>query len=112
MKPLKKHHWANNFFQMEKIFNDPYADGLHQTVMEFCRDYPTSIHNYVLSLPSVRSAFEAYYQVLVSKKEIEPLENQSEHFKERIWEQTKNIQNRKERIKAFKSLYLIEKILK
>lgn len=91
-----------------KIYNDPYADGLHQAVMELCRDFP-DIRSYVLKIQSARSVFDAYYQVLVKKGELTPVELLNSTLKTSLWEQTKELAPT-ERIKAAHALYLIEKI--
>lgn len=91
----------------EKIFDDPFKDGLYQLVVWYAaHNDPVSL---ILKFQSIRSVVEAFYQVMVNHKEMEPINNLEEKEKNRIWKLTEGLDKR-ERIKASRAIYLIEKI--
>lgn len=92
----------------QPIFNNPYSDGLAELV-NYYKGLP-DVENFILTMQSIRSVVEAFYQVLVKKKEMEPIESLEEKEKLRIWKMTEGLE-KGERIKASKAIYLMRKIL-
>lgn len=95
---------------MEKIWNEPYKDGLHELVVYYSRlKNPKEM---ILKFQSIRSIVEGFYQVLVNKKEMDPIESLPKPERLMYWHLTdKKDLSVKERIKASKAIYLMEKIL-
>lgn len=71
---------------MTKIWNCPYKDGLAAIMVEY-KDTP-NINELMFKCPSIMSPIEAFYQVAVNHKEMEPIESLSKAEKLRIWKLT------------------------
>lgn len=93
---------------MQNIFDCPYKDGLAELV-GYYKDVP-EIETKILTMQSIRSVIEAFYQVLINKKEMEPIESLGQEEKKEIFLVTKKLEPG-ERIKASRAIYLIRKIL-
>lgn len=88
-----------------KIFGEPYKDGLGELTSYYAQ-FPNCIE-LILKHQSIRSAVEAYYQVLVNHKELKEIETLPIEEKIRIWKMTEGAS---ERLKASRAIYLMEKV--
>jgi hypothetical protein len=93
----------------KKIFNEPYKDGLYE-IVSYYKWLPDPI-GLILKFKSVRSAVEGLYQVFTNYNEMEGIETLEEKERRRIWKMTEGLVEKRERIKASKAIYLMEKIL-
>ena len=92
----------------DKIFDDPYADGLTELVLYYTTvpDIETKIKKF----ESICSVVEGFYQVMTNKGELEPIENLEKSEREMLWKMTKG--EKADRIKQAKAIYLMRKIKK
>lgn len=93
---------------LEKIFECPYRNGL----ANLCIDYAGEerINEFIVKMPSVRSVIIAFYDVMVSKKELIPIEEIEKCDKEKFWKMAPRNFNLNERKDCARAMYLIQKI--
>jgi len=91
-----------------KIFNRPYEDGLAELITYYAGLH--KIMDYIITMPSIRSIIVSFYYVLVSSKELDPIESLEKSEKEKLWKIAPKL-NLKERKDIARATYLMGKIV-
>jgi hypothetical protein len=93
----------------QPIFNDTYLDGLMELVL-----YYTSLPYWldmVNAYSSVRFIIHEIYRAMVARKELTRIEDLSHEEKLKYWNKADKKLLLKDRMKATRAIYLMEKIL-
>lgn len=95
----------------ELIFKDrdPYKNGLQELVVYYAG--LENIQEMILTMQSVRSVVDGFYQVLTNYRHLKEIGTLPESERRRIWKLTERLE-KNERVKASRAIYLMDQILK